>query len=377
MKILQVITRNELRGAEVFAATLSEALLQRGHSVCIPAIYTTSDAAFDLPGALHIELGGVRKGKLERRPLMKLRRSIRVVQPDIIQANGFHALKYAVLATVCSPRQAPIVYRNISLASDWVRGGIRRRWGRWLFSNVNFVTSVSQQCADNLCRTYSYSPARTCVIRRGIEFPDRLDTASAKRHLREQINASPSAQILMHTGGFTVEKNQAGLLDAFRIVCDQRHDVQLVLCGDGPLLGEVQRRAAQLGLNGQVTFLGNRADAARLVAGADLFVLPSHVEGIPGVVLEAAAQGVPSVCTRVGGLEEAVLDGKSGVLVPPDDSCQMATAILSLMNDDHRRQEMGRAAREHVGKHFRLQRAVDEFEQLYESLLAKSQELAS
>ncbi|WP_162276060.1 glycosyltransferase family 4 protein [Roseimaritima ulvae] len=374
---MQIITRNELRGAEVFATTLSEALLRRQHRVSIPAIYTTSAAAFDLVGAEHMELGGVRKGKLERRPLMNLRRFIQSVQPDIIQANGFHALKYAVLATVCSPRRAPIVYRNISLASDWVRGGVRRRWGSWLFRHVDFVTSVSQQCADNLCRTYGYPSDRTCVIRRGIEYPDHLDAAYAKSCIREEIKASPSAPVLMHTGGFTVEKNHAGLLDAFRIVCEQRDDIQLVLCGDGPLLREVQQQAANLGLNERVCFLGNRTDAARLVAGADVFVLPSHVEGIPGVVLEAAAQGVPAVCTRVGGLEEAVLDGETGVLVPPDDSRQLARAVLHLLDDDSLRQSMGQAAREHISKHFRLQRAVDEFEQLYESLVAGPPERAS
>lgn len=379
MKILQLVTRNERRGAEVFAATLSEALAARGHTVLLPALYRSQTPAFALPAVEHLELGGRRQGKFELRPLRGLASAVRTFQPDIVQANGFHALKYAVVAKRLTGARWPIVYRNISVAGDWVPGALRRRWGTWLFRQVQYATSVSELCADDLCRTYGFPRERMAVLRRGIAIAERTAADPARESLRSLLppasgNAvqQSAAKLLMHIGGFSPEKNQTGLLDAFRIIRDQREDVHLVLCGTGPLLPEVQERARQLGLTAHVTFLGSRPDAAELVGGADLLVLPSHVEGIPGVVLEAAAKGVPSVSTRVGGVAEAVLDGQTGLLVPAREMSQLAAAILSLLADDKRRLAMGRAAYQHVRTHFALDRATDEFELLYQRLTDKA-----
>lgn len=366
LRIMQVITRNELRGAEVFASNLSEELARRGHSICMPAIYQTDDAAFDIPGVEHIELNGSTKGKIEWKALCNLRHAIRKFQPDAIQANGFHALKYAVLSRAMAHDSSPIVYRNISLAENWIRGRLRRSWGKWLFRRVAFVTSVSEQCATNLCRTYDFPTERTMVIRRGITKP-QLDRSAARTELLERIDRtdSPERQLLMHIGGFTQEKNQLGLLKVFKKLQNNRAHCLLVLCGDGPLLPEAMAKAESLGLTNSVFFLGRTPDAADLVGGADLFVLSSKIEGIPGVVLEAAIRGVPSVCFDVGGINEAVIDGETGRLIPAMDYSALQHAIETLLDNDDTRLKLGCSARQFIAKHHMLENAVEKLLGVY------------
>jgi glycosyltransferase involved in cell wall biosynthesis len=122
-----------------------------------------------------------------------------------------------------------------------------------------------------------------------------------------------------------------------------------------------------------IRFLGNRRDVPALLAAADLFVLPSLWEGLPLVLLEAMAAGLPAVVTAVGGNPEVVENGVSGVLVPAGDEQALAAAMLSLLNNPLRRQQMGQAARERFDRYFSLRRFIEAHENLYEQMLAQQQ----
>jgi glycosyltransferase involved in cell wall biosynthesis len=120
-----------------------------------------------------------------------------------------------------------------------------------------------------------------------------------------------------------------------------------------------------------VRFLGVRQDVPNLLAISDLFVLPSLWEGLPNSVLEAMAAGLPVVATNVDGSPEVVVDGETGVLVPPADPVALADAICSLLQDEALRVSMAEAARTRVAECFSQEANVAAFEDLYQGLIGQ------
>ena len=371
LKILQIITQAEYRGAEVFAGQLADGLEQRGHEVWLAAIYRLPAgpvSLLKLRPDRQVEIGAKVRGRIEPSALWRLRRLLNDVRPDVVQANAFHSLKYAVLLKYLGRTDWQLVYRNVSVASDWVGRRWKRAWGRWLFRHVDRVTSVSDATAKDLSEIYNVPPSQVCTVRRGVSVPPLGVGKDVRRYLRELIQSNEEDPVILHLAGFTPEKNHRGLLCAFRSVQERFPSAHLVLCGDGPLRQTIQREASGDGSTRHIHFLGARDDAADLLAGSDLMVLASRIEGIPGVILEAGARGIPSVSTAVGAIPDVVTHGISGLLVPMDDMPGLANAMCRLLGDPEVSREMGHAARQYVLEHHDLNRCVEQFDELYDEL---------
>jgi L-malate glycosyltransferase len=368
MRILQLVTVRQWRGAEVFATQLSDALAGRGHTVLVAGLLPPGADPLAPKVALAEDLRVVSGGRFDARRLAALVSLIRRFQPDVIQANGSQTLKYSSVASRLLGRRTPLLYRNISIASWWLRSPLHRRWGRWLAGALDHVSSVSLESSEDFGTTYGIPAERRSISRGGVVVPETVASEAARRTLLELTGAPAHAGLLAHIGSYSEEKNHAWLVEAFARIHRERGDAHLALIGDGPLRPAVEAQIHRLGLGGSIHVLGLRKDAAQLVAGADLFVLPSRIEGIPGVVLEAAAQAVPAVVTDVGGMREAVQSGTNGYLVPLDDRDAFVGRVLELLADEARRREMGTAARERVQAHFSMDTTAAGFEELYEEL---------
>lgn len=370
MKILQLVTRRQRRGAEVFATELADELAARGHTVQVLGLYAPPAEPLAPERAGWADVGGRPRAPVNPRTLAGLIRHIRRFAPDLVQANGSDTLKYAVLARRVGRGGWPLVYRNISVASHWLRGSAHRRWVRWLVGGVDHVVSVSEASAADFMRTYGVAASGVTAMPRAVRIPPAVDAPAARERLAAAASVPPGVPVLAHVGSFTPEKNHAGLLDVLEHLRAPGLDPHLVLFGDGPLRSEVAADVARRGLEGRVHLLGARADAAELAGGADVFVLPSRVEGIPGVVLEAAARGVPAVATDVGGVRQAVRDGETGRVVAPGDRDGFADAVRALLADEPARRAMGAAARAHVKHGFELGDVANGYETLYGRLIA-------
>src|SRR5207244_4478612 len=127
----------------------------------------------------------------------------------------------------------------------------------------------------------------------------------------------PRKRIVGAAGRLSPEKGFDVLVDAIALVRDHNPDVAFAIFGDGPCRPDLQQQISSLGLTGAVALAGFRLDLDQYLPHLDLLVLPSHTEGLPNVVLEACAAGVPVVATAVGGTPEVIEDGASGFLVPP------------------------------------------------------------
>jgi glycosyltransferase involved in cell wall biosynthesis len=137
--------------------------------------------------------------------------------------------------------------------------------------------------------------------------------------------------------------------------------------------GQLVHLAETLGIHKQVRFLGARSEIPELLNALDIFVLPSLSEGLPMSVLEAMGCGLPVVATRVGGIPEVVVDGQTGLLIASEDAQQLAGALETLVQQADMRMALGQQGRMRVVAHFSLQRMVQEYQTLYESLIKGQQ----
>lgn len=163
------------------------------------------------------------------------------------------------------------------------------------------------------------------------------------------------------------EKRIDVLIAAAPRVLARYPDVEFQIVGDGPCRDQLIAQARDTGVLPHIEFIGHRDDVPAILAGSDLFVLPSESEASPNVIFEAMAAGLPVVASRVGGIPELVADGVTGLLVPPADPNALAAALLDLLDQPGRAMAFGKAARARIEQQYSFERMVAQFESLYRS----------
>ena len=368
MKILQLVTKRQYRGAEIFAYNLSKDLIENGHQVIFAGLYRNPEDQLELPGALNTDLSEKKSKIFSPKTAYRLYRLIKTEQPDIIQCNGSDTLKYAVAAGFFLSHKIPLTYRNISIISRWFSHPLKKWVYKQLFKRVDFVTSVGRFAMDDFIRSLRYPPGKIKVIHRGIPVK-KTDKKQARQEITRQLGISPEDKIITHIGNFSPEKNHAFLLEVFEKIKAKRKDIKLLLAGKGILFEEIKKQIHQKKLEDTVFLLGFRKDTEKILAASDLFVLTSKVEGVPGVILEAAVQQVPSVAIDVGGVSEVIIPGETGILLNDFSPEKFAENIILLAGDVARREQLGQNAYRLVSEQFNTKNTVDRFIQLYEKLI--------
>ncbi|WP_116127833.1 glycosyltransferase [Lewinella sp. IMCC34183] len=362
MRILQLVTRRQYRGAEVFASLLSTGLAERGHEVAFVGLYPAPETELTAPGCSNQDLGGNAGAKFSPKLLRTLVRYYDDYRPDIIQANGSDTLKYSVALKLLRP-SARVVYRNISIISQWIRSSLQLRLQRWMFGRIDYVTSVSDESRQDFVRTLQYPEDRIATVRRGIDTEARLD----RRAERERLGVDYPVVALV--GKLSVEKNHRFLIDCVQRLGDRLPTLHLWFVGDGPMREELETYAQASGLKDRIRFWGVHSEIAPFLAAADALAIVSTVEGIPGVILEGAIQGTPTVAVDVGGVKEVLKDDVTGLLVPSHDLEAYAGALASILENDDLRRRLGEQARQNVRRDYAIDRAVTTFEQIYGDVL--------
>ncbi len=194
---------------------------------------------------------------------------------------------------------------------------------------------------------------------------------------REDFEERP---VILHVARLVEVKGTRHLLRAFATVAQRYDGVQLLIIGDGPLRRPLQALAAAAGIRDRVEFLGAlpHADVLAWMRKAAMLVLPGirtatgREEGLGMVLLEAAATGLPVIGSRVGGIPECILDGRTGFLVPERDDAALAERMGELLEDPVKRRQMGTAGRALVERRFDIERQTEALESLYDSLLGET-----
>jgi glycosyltransferase involved in cell wall biosynthesis len=362
-----LVTKRQRRGAEVSASNLALQLLKLGHKVFWVGLYEETKDQLSLEGAVNIDLKGSKSTFLNFSKLSHLKSIINEHKIDIIQANGSDTLKYAVFAKMNNVK-VKLIYRNISIVSYWISKSIlKKSFFKWLAHQSDFVVSVGYASMMDFIKTYNYSDRKIKVINRGIPII-KIDKESNKASIFKEHGIHPQKKLLIWAGSLSDEKNPLFMLEILKELNFKQSQYHLFFCGKGVLEEKLLNGINQYGLT-NITLLGYRENLAKYLSAADLLVLTSRVEGLPGVVLEAAAQKTPSIAINVGGLSEAVINDKTGILLESLDKVLFAQNIHDLLLDDSKYKNMQIAAADYIKEKFDEHNNSKQFELLYFSLL--------
>jgi L-malate glycosyltransferase len=320
MRILQIIQKKQYRGAEIFASQLSNHLIELGHIVKVVSLYggnailpfhdeiinlssEESNRYFDLPG------------------WKKLYDIINEFKPDLVQANAADTLKYAVFSKLIFKWTKPVVYRNASTSSFYIKSKFSKIINGFLLKHVNQIISVSHASKVDLNKLFPFTKYKTIVIPIGIETSHDAP-----------IELGSNRYNIIHVGSFTREKNHEGLIDIFQQIRLSNCNCNLHLFGEGSLRFYIEDKVNELGLHNYVHFYNSVKNPLPYISGADVLVLPSRIEGLPAVILEAMYSKTPVVANDVGGISE-ILSESTGDLVQKDNHLGFANAVINILNN--------------------------------------------
>jgi glycosyltransferase involved in cell wall biosynthesis len=249
---------------------------------------------------------------------------------------------------------------NVDIGGWW-----REYINRWTAPLDDHTIAVCEYVRSIELERARIPESKISTIYNGVDLNrfDHLDSMICLS-VRKDLGISSKAPTIGCVGRLHQQKGYPDLLQAFKIVRDQISDIQLVIVGSGKMEKELKSFVKMHNLSDSVTFAGSRSDIPEILNGLDLFVLPSLWEGHPIVLLEAMAVGLPVVATRVGGTTEIVIDGETGLMVPPRNPSQLASAIITLMQNPDLRLKMGQASRQRVGL-FSIESMTSKIEDLY------------
>ena len=235
---------------------------------------------------------------------------------------------------------------------------------RWGIEKSDAVTAVSESLRRSTQEQLGVTK-RIEVVPNFI-VPERYEKARVGPGARRWADAGE--KILVHVSNYRPVKRVLDVVEVFERV---RREIpaRLLLVGDGPDRSKVERRCYECDTCEHITFLGNLAMVEDVLAGADLFLLPSETESFGLAALEALSCEVPVIATDVGGLPEVVRDGENGYLLPVGDVAAMSEAALELLFDDEKRRRFGEAGRRWAVETFSEERALERYRDIYRRVL--------
>jgi glycosyltransferase involved in cell wall biosynthesis len=367
------VQQRALRGAEVFAKQLSEALRSRGNVTKTVYLYASTDRRFSIESG-DVELGASPRHPLERMLIQPavasaLKGQLEQFSPDIVQLNGGRTVKYgAMLRHFRGQRGWVSIYRNIGDPDFWIRGRAKRlAYRAAVFSGVDGIVALSEASGRIFRETFGVRSSLE-VIPTAVS-PEHQIPAEARALVRRRMGAEEAAAVVLYVGKLAPEKRVDRLISAFAAMRATAPGARLWLVGEGPEQRSLERLAAQLRLEGRVSFVGTTRDVASYYAAADVFALTSDSEGIPGVLLEAAYAALPIVATDVGLVRECVIDGESALLARPHIDA-VADAMGRLVRDPELRLRLGQRGRRLVEDRFLMSDIAQRYEAFYRRVIA-------
>jgi glycosyltransferase involved in cell wall biosynthesis len=373
-RILQLVLTPFRGGAEEHVLSLLTALRNYGFTpfVAAPAQLLetmTRELAEFRVNSLNIEMSSPVHGI---RLIAQLAAMLWREQIDLVHCHS-------VIGSLCALPAARI-FRRPSIVEtchgrEFWREGKRIKGNFWLDRQasrfVDRVIAVSDATARYLRESKGIPGNKIVVIRNGRDLASLLPpTPEQSAKARAELGLSNVQSVLL-LGRLAREKGHASLLDALKILGSRKPSLVAMFAGTGPLEAELKGKCKAAGLSERVRFLGYRTDLSRLLAAADLVVLPSISEGLPLAAVEALAAARPIIATETGGTPEVVLDGQTGLLVQPNDSAALAAAMHRVLSDPALARRLGTNGRRFVEQHFDVRVQIERTMALYRELTTR------
>ncbi|HMH12535.1 MAG TPA: glycosyltransferase [Edaphobacter sp.] len=355
MRLLQVIDSLHLGGAEVLVKDIAPRFRSRGLECEVLVLSETSSPLETALRSAGVPLHSTRIENLyslhQVSALARLMRGF-----DIVHVHLFPAQLWTVLAVARLKTRVPLVTTE---HNTW---NARRHWwlrpfDKWMYHHYQRIACNSQATADELIRWCPGIAGKTQVVPNGIPLETFANAGPA------ELDSVPrGVPRLVFVGRFEPQKDHQTILRALAKV----PAVHLLLIGDGPLRAQLQELARALGVIERVTFLGYRNDIPQILKASDIYVHSTTSDGFGIAACEAMAAGLPVLASDVPGLAEVV--GGAGVLFPMRDDRTLALELSALLSSPERRRAMSVASRQRA-QHFSIERTVDDYIEMYRSVL--------
>lgn len=261
---------------------------------------------------------------------------------------------------------------RLSMMKEWIK--------RKLITEAARIIAVSEQNKKLLTELYPFLANRITTIHNGIDttwFESQLLSFSKSdrdRYRTSVFDNTDNAPILVAVAELHPRKGLIHLLKSAAQLQEKRIAFKLVIAGEGRQRNELETFIAEHRLTQEVTLLGQRKDIPQILAASDIFILPSLHEAFGLVLLEAMIARLPIIASRSGGVPEIVTEGENGILVPPEDSAALTEAIISLINNPARAQEMSEKNHEKVRMQFDSKIMAKKTGEVYTTVLAMHQQ---
>lgn len=362
MKVIQIIQKNQRRGAEIFASQLSQKLEKSGHQVLLVFLFT-GNATLPFKGNQICLNANPKRRFWDWKAWKNLSQIIEDFQPDIIQANAGDTLKYAGMSRFFFRWKGKLIFRNANLISGFLDSFLKIEFNKFLLKHVDAVASVSSLCLQDFKKTLNWTKPIFYL-------PIGTEKHGSHNSLPDDITIWLQGKpYLVHIGSFVHEKNHQGLIRIFQKVKQAHPEIRLILCGAGPNLEYYKN----LKLEG-VYLAGERNEVSSILSHAKVMVLPSLIEGLPGVILEAMILEVPVVAYNVGGISELIKDKNTGFLINGGEENDFVEKVLEVLNPTFLKEKTKiiHNAKQLVQENYTLAQISTQFEKAYLKLLKYS-----
>ncbi len=323
MKLLQIIQKPQFRGAEIFACQLSEELVKLGHQVDV--LFLTGSKEDSLPFELPFKYlqANLRNRFWDFAAYKRLNEIIKEGNYDLVQANAADTLKYAALSKVMFGWNSKLVYRNANKMGDFLTTLPKKVLNKFFVNQTDLIASVSGLCQQDFKLQFPKYSNGVINLPIGI----KCDLEKGYQEWSQANLDLNSKEVWLHVGSFVTEKNHIGLLSIFSKYLTVNPHAVLLLIGEGKLKQNIVDHIAKENLQENVKVLGKRLDVLNLMPLCTGLLMPSHIEGLPGVILEALWSKIPVVAYNVGGISEVVKNKETGFLIPHDDEQTFVNAM--------------------------------------------------
>lgn len=369
-KVLQTESALGLGGQELRVLAEVEGLLRRGHEVWLAVQPQSRLEALAVKGALPVVAVRMRKRDY---PFFvyRLVRLMDEKRVDIVNTHGSEDSWAGGLAARLS-RQKPVVIRTRHKSTPVSNHPLNRILYRQL---TDRIVTTGEGVRQQLIQHNGLDGAKIVSIPTGVDlntFNSEINGAAVRREWGIEAD-----EFLVGTVSFLRDyKGIVYYIQAARRILEEKTNVRFLIVGDGPQRDILAAQIEGFGLGGKVLMTGHREDVPQILSALDLFVLPSSgAEGVPQAVVQALAMGKPVIATDVGSVSEVILQGETGILIPPKDSEAIVRATLELMRSGDLRQRLARRGKKLVQAQYNAERMLENLELFYQDALMGSQSI--
>ena len=360
--LLELIYSFEHGGSEQIGASLALAIAGRGYPVTVASVFEGSG-----PLREKLTAGGVRCESYDLLGSGNDRRTVRKQIADFVGKNNVSTIHGQHASVFALADQAVSVYRPRAIVTEHVDDPFRRSWrmrraARKAFTLADEITVIHGGLKEYFCSRLKVPEDKIVVIPNGVDI--RLFSPDRRHAAREALGLSADRLAFGFVGRLAPEKDIETLCGVISSVISTVPGSISILIGDGTERKRLENGLATLTAGDRCRILGARADVAGLLPAFDVLLLTSRTEGVPVVILEALACGVPCVSTPVGGIRE-VLDDTCGRLEPVGDVKGLAAAVREILLDRGLRSELSRSARSRAEKRLDFDTIVDRYLALF------------